>query len=415
MTTLQRRLYAWLISIHPAAFRNEFGREMALDSEAALATTGFASLCFDALTSVARQWAACAMPAASDQAPARKLSLLSGDYVMISPGGPTLPNVAKASLLSMLLLYALAFGVTGSNHRRTIDLPVGSGNQPGGIHSPAHNQPHSAGRSLDAASDVFGTRSPGSPSQGHGARTGNTQGPWLRGRVPQAEAPATIDTALISYLLHSAIFATLIWLTTVLLYLRPVIGRKIALALFGMLAFAGPLAFAQILHPDGPLPSFEVATIKPFVQPQVPLPPPPPPPPESNANRRPAKIAPGNGGGVTTDIFHSIMPAQLLIAFAYNVPFGFETKRIFGAPAWLNTDAYELQGKIEASLFAAMQKMTPAQQREQVNLMEQSLLSDRFKLKVHFETREMAGYELVVAKGGPKLAPAKDGGKARLS
>ncbi len=33
----------------------------------------------------------------------------------------------------------------------------------------------------------------------------------------------------------------------------------------------------------------------------------------------------------------------------------------------------------------------------------QSLLADRFKLKVHFETREMPVYELVVAKGGPKL------------
>ena len=39
--------------------------------------------------------------------------------------------------------------------------------------------------------------------------------------------------------------------------------------------------------------------------------------------------------------------------------------------------------------------------------MEQSLLADRFKLKVHFETREMPVYALEVAKGGPKLALAK--------
>ncbi len=51
----------------------------------------------------------------------------------------------------------------------------------------------------------------------------------------------------------------------------------------------------------------------------------------------------------------------------------------------------------------AMQKMTPDQQREQVDLMEQSLLADRFKLKVHFETREMPVYSLVAGKVGPHL------------
>ena len=44
-----------------------------------------------------------------------------------------------------------------------------------------------------------------------------------------------------------------------------------------------------------------------------------------------------------------------------------------------------------------------AKHREQIELMEQSLLADRFKLKVHFETREMPEYALVVAKGGSKL------------
>jgi uncharacterized protein (TIGR03435 family) len=112
---------------------------------------------------------------------------------------------------------------------------------------------------------------------------------------------------------------------------------------------------------------------------------------------------------------HSILTARLLIAFAYNVPFGFERIRVVGGPDWLGSDDYEIQAKIEDSLYAAMQKMTPAQQREQVNLMNQSLLADRFKLKVHFETREMPEFALVIAKGGPKLTPAKDDESSRLS
>ena len=78
------------------------------------------------------------------------------------------------------------------------------------------------------------------------------------------------------------------------------------------------------------------------------------------------------------------------------------------------SNRYEIQAKIEDSRYAAMQKMSPAQQSEQVDLMEQSLLADRFKLKVHFEKREMPVYALVVAKGGPKLTPAEIGESSKL-
>ena len=39
----------------------------------------------------------------------------------------------------------------------------------------------------------------------------------------------------------------------------------------------------------------------------------------------------------------------------------------------------------------------------------QALLADRFKLKVHPETREQPVYALVIAKNGPKLTEAKSG------
>src|SRR6185295_20322324 len=37
----------------------------------------------------------------------------------------------------------------------------------------------------------------------------------------------------------------------------------------------------------------------------------------------------------------------------------------------------------------------------------QNMLSDRFKLVVHREMKEMPVYQLTVAKGGPKLAPSR--------
>jgi uncharacterized protein (TIGR03435 family) len=129
------------------------------------------------------------------------------------------------------------------------------------------------------------------------------------------------------------------------------------------------------------------------------------------------KASPVGGGGQATDRVHFIGQTALLIASAYNLPVGSESRMIVETPDWLNSEAdrYEVQAKIEDSLYPAMRKMTPAQQREQVALMEQSLLADRFKLKVHFETREMPVYALVIAKDGPKLTPAKDGEASKLS
>jgi uncharacterized protein (TIGR03435 family) len=43
---------------------------------------------------------------------------------------------------------------------------------------------------------------------------------------------------------------------------------------------------------------------------------------------------------------------------------------------------------------------------DQIRLMLQTLLEDRFKLKVHRETREMSVYKVVIAKNGPKLKAA---------
>ncbi len=169
-------------------------------------------------------------------------------------------------------------------------------------------------------------------------------------------------------------------------------------------------ARGQILHVTGERPSFEVATIKPWHRT-------PPPPPDGNTLPvKVMKVAPVDAGPPPTDRVHTILPISILITSAYNLPVGSES-RILGGPDWLrqDIDQFEIQAKIEDSEYAAMQKMTKAQQHERVALMEQSLLADRFRLKAHFETRELPVYTLVIAKSGAKLRPARNEESSRIS
>jgi bla regulator protein blaR1 len=190
-----------------------------------------------------------------------------------------------------------------------------------------------------------------------------------------------------------------------------------------MLAVAGlgaPAVWAQkfevgqILHATGDRPSFEVATIKPWRR----TPSPPPDAANAAAPVKVMKVVPGPPA--LSDELHMILPISVLITSAFNLTLD-AGSRIIGGPDWLrqDIDQFEIQAKIQDSEYAAMQKMTPAQQRQRLALMEQSLLADRFNLKVHlethFDTREMPVYALQVAKSGAKLKPAKSEEASRLS
>ena len=169
-------------------------------------------------------------------------------------------------------------------------------------------------------------------------------------------------------------------------------------------------AGGQVLHASGPLPSFEVATVKPWKPLPLPV-----APSGSPISTKVMKVSP-LGGGQPTARVHFIGQVSLLIASAYHLQIGTEDRMILGGPDWIRRESerYEVQAKIEDSQFAAMQTMAPAEQREQVALMEQRLLTDRFRLKLHFETRLMPVYALVVAREGAKLTHAREGEASRL-
>jgi uncharacterized protein (TIGR03435 family) len=79
--------------------------------------------------------------------------------------------------------------------------------------------------------------------------------------------------------------------------------------------------------------------------------------------------------------------ARMLIRNAYRVP----EFQIEGGPTWINEDRFAVEAKAS--------KVGPGE----LPLMIQSLLEDRFKLKVHHETRELPVYALVADKNGPRL------------
>jgi bla regulator protein BlaR1 len=96
---------------------------------------------------------------------------------------------------------------------------------------------------------------------------------------------------------------------------------------------------------------------------------------------------------------------HMLIRTAYGV----EDDQIVGEPNWLNAEGYDVEAKMDASMADGLSKLTPDERQLQVLRMLQSLLTDRFGLGLHRETKDLPVYALVIAKNGPKFNEAKPG------
>jgi len=118
--------------------------------------------------------------------------------------------------------------------------------------------------------------------------------------------------------------------------------------------------------------TFEVATVKPTIS-------------ESGGGT----IAPRGDRFMATNV-----PLRALIHFAYAPSTGpFLDAQIIGGPDWTKTDRFEIQAKMDGTSIP----------RSQIQLMLQSLLEERFQLKIHRETRELPAYDLVIITGGLKM------------
>jgi uncharacterized protein (TIGR03435 family) len=98
-------------------------------------------------------------------------------------------------------------------------------------------------------------------------------------------------------------------------------------------------------------------------------------------------------------------PLQLLIRSAYQL----EDNQVSGAPAWLTSERYDIEAKMESSVVERIRRLSDDERRATRERMLQALLAERFKLAVHRETKELPEYALVIAKSGPKVQEAKPG------
>jgi uncharacterized protein (TIGR03435 family) len=77
--------------------------------------------------------------------------------------------------------------------------------------------------------------------------------------------------------------------------------------------------------------------------------------------------------------------------------------RILGAPEWTRSEGFYIQAKVSDADLNAFQKLSFDQRCRMLR----PILIDRFKLKVHRETRQLPVYELVIDKAEHKLKEAR--------
>jgi uncharacterized protein (TIGR03435 family) len=129
--------------------------------------------------------------------------------------------------------------------------------------------------------------------------------------------------------------------------------------------------------------TFEVATVKPS------------PPLDSRGFVRGCKGGPGSKDPELWQCTNATIP--MLVGRAYDIK-----HYQLNSPDWMANANFEINAKLARDTT-----------KEQFREMIQNLLSERFKLEFHWTKKEMGMYDLVVAKGGPKLKewvdkPAED-------
>jgi len=95
------------------------------------------------------------------------------------------------------------------------------------------------------------------------------------------------------------------------------------------------------------------------------------------------------------------MSLKGLVAAFYKV----KDYQVLGGPAWVDRDRFDIAAKMPAAAPVTAAALLDAAR---------ALLAERFQLVLHEESRPMAGFALVAAKGGLKLKPAMGDGSSNV-
>jgi uncharacterized protein (TIGR03435 family) len=141
---------------------------------------------------------------------------------------------------------------------------------------------------------------------------------------------------------------------------------------------SGPQKGADPQSTGKPL-TFDVASVKPFS------------PSSAGGGRKGGGGPTGPGTSDPGRIHYSAIRLKDLVINAYNV-----TDFQIAGPSWLESSDETTRLTVDAT-------MPPDTTKEQLRVMLQNLLAERFKLAIHREARELPKYSLTVAKNGPKM------------
>jgi uncharacterized protein (TIGR03435 family) len=116
------------------------------------------------------------------------------------------------------------------------------------------------------------------------------------------------------------------------------------------------------------------------------------------ASVKPNKSLSGNSGINTTDIRFTTENVNLkqLILRAYDL----RDTQLSGGPSWMDSLGWDIAAKAEKELPKGREGDLA------MRAMVRSLLTERFQLKFHKETKEQGVYALTVGKNGTKLTPS---------
>jgi uncharacterized protein (TIGR03435 family) len=169
-------------------------------------------------------------------------------------------------------------------------------------------------------------------------------------------------------------------------------SRKLLLATAGAAALSLPIVFGllhatptwaqAVAETSKELPTFEVATVKPSI---------------SGGMMVMTKFTPDG-------IQIRNAPLILIIRQATGL-LNSNDDEVIGAPSWVKTEKYDIDAKVSESDVPKLDKLTRIERNE----MMRSVLVDRFSFAAHRDIRELPVFELIVAKGGPKLKEAVRG------